>query len=196
MTRRCPRRLVYVLLLSGVAAACQPHAEVTEAPGLIPDSVYVEVIADLMFLEASRLEVDSAQDRDLVLDSLRRGILSEHGVTPDQVLDFARVTGSEAGRMETLWQTITQKYDSMRIASLQEEPEAEGEPDGPGAGGDVAGGGRAGGPAGRGTRGTDTARRAGDSIPSAGPARRSELKPGGRVPVRRPAARDTAIGSG
>jgi hypothetical protein len=194
ITRGYPRRLVNILLFSGAAAACQPDAEVREPPDLIPDCVYVEVIADLMFLEAGPLEVDSTQDRDLVLDSLRREILLEHGVTPNQVLDFARATGSEAGRMEALWQTITQTYDSMRVASLQREPEAAGEPEGSPAG-DGAGVGRAGSRADPDT-GSETARRAGDSLPSAGAARRPGLKPGGRGPVRRPADRDTASGPG
>jgi hypothetical protein len=193
-TRWCPTHLSVVLVVSGSVFACQPDAEIPKDPSLIRDSTYIEVMADLMLLEAAPPAVDSAQDREVALDSLRREILSGHGVTPEQVLDFARVTGSEAGRMEALWQSITQRYDSVRVARLQTEGDGTGGPESSAAG-DGTVGEEPGGAAAQDPTGSGVARRAADSTRSPGASTRPGLKPGGRPPARRPTARDTTDGS-
>lgn len=140
------------------------------------DDAYVQVMAELMFLDAGPPPGVPAGDWEASLDSLREGILTAHGVTASEILEFAATLGSEAGRMEALWQVIAQKYDSMRVERLRQDTEARSEPEG--------------------KLGREAARPApADSVTPAVRGTPPDQKPLRRRPRDRPALRDTAIGS-
>jgi hypothetical protein len=123
------RRVATIVLFAVFAMGCGPGPE-DEGPGPVSDEIYVQVMTELMLLDASPPEGGTVEEREARADSARREILSGQGVTGPEVLDFAEALGGEAGRMEVLWQEITQRYDSARIASLGTETEARSEPEG------------------------------------------------------------------
>ena len=81
-------------------------------------------------LDANPPEGATEEEREARADSARRTILAAQKVTAREVLDFAERLGGEAGEMEVLWRQITHRYDSARIAKLDEETEARSEPEG------------------------------------------------------------------
>lgn len=94
------------------------------------DEAYVQVMTDLMLLDASPPAGSTNEEREARADSARREVLARHGVTAEEVLEFAREVGGEAGRMESLWKQITDKYDSTRVANLRRDTEARSESEG------------------------------------------------------------------
>lgn len=94
------------------------------------DEVYVQVMAELMILDASTPAGETAEEREARADSMRAEILAAQGVTARELLDFVEVVGSDASRMESLWALITKKYDSTRVADLRRETEARSETEG------------------------------------------------------------------
>lgn len=112
-----------------LAASCAP-ADEEVTPAGIRDEVYVQVMAELMILDADPPAAETVEEQEARADSTRAAILAAHGVTAQELLDFVSVVGSEASRMESLWALITQKYDSTRIADLRRETEARSEPEG------------------------------------------------------------------
>ena len=123
------RRVATTVLVAVFALGCGPGPE-DERPGPVSDEIYVQVMTELMLLDASPPEGSTVEEREARADSARREILAGQGVTGPEILDFAEALGGEAGRMEVLWQQITQRYDSARIASLGTETEARSEPEG------------------------------------------------------------------
>lgn len=123
--RRIPVSLAFVVL----AACCAPADEEANPAGM-RDEVYVQVMAELMILDANLPAGESVEEQEARADSMRAEILAAQGVTARELLDFVEVVGSEASRMESLWALITQKYDSARIADLRRETEARSETEG------------------------------------------------------------------
>ncbi len=118
-------------------AGCE--AESTDPyQGPVTDEAYIEVMTDLMLLDARPLKGGSPAEREARTDSARLAIVSRHGLTGDDVLEFARVRGAEASHMEVLWQEITQRFDSLRVANLSRSSEARSEAEGK-LGGDASG---------------------------------------------------------
>lgn len=109
--------------------ACAQEAE-EDPPTSVPDEVYVQVMTELMLLDARPPKGGSADERAVRADSIRTGILSSNGVTAEEILAFAETLGSDADRMESLWQEITQRYDSARAANLKATTEAQSEMEG------------------------------------------------------------------
>jgi hypothetical protein len=124
-----PRRFAAHLVLTALLVACGSDDEQGHPPD-VADEVYVEVMTELLLLDSSPPAGSSAQEREARADSARGEILASHGVTAHEILDFARIVGSQAGRMEGLWHRITQKYDSMRVADLRRDTEARNEAEG------------------------------------------------------------------
>ena len=118
-----------VLLLMTLASGCVERAP-EEIPGPVTDDVYIDVMTQLLLVDVKPPKGASAEEREARADSMRAKILAEHGVTSGDVLRYADALGSEAGRMESLWQRITQQFDSTRIANLEQETEARSEPEG------------------------------------------------------------------
>ncbi len=129
MTVKRTRVLGAVLLLVTLVSGCVDRAP-EEVPGPVTDDVYVDVMTRLLLVEAKPPEGASAEERETRTDSVRAKILFSHGVTSGDILRYADALGSEAGRMEKLWQRITQQFDSTRIANLEQETEARSEPEG------------------------------------------------------------------
>ncbi len=123
------RTLGGVLLLMTLASGCVERAS-EEVPGPVTDDVYVDVMTQLLLVDAKPPKRASAEEREARADSVRATILADHGVTSVDVLHYADALGSDAGRMETLWQRITQQFDSTRIANLERETEALSESEG------------------------------------------------------------------
>ena len=123
--RRIPVSLAFLVL----AASCAP-ADEQATPAGMRDEVYVQVMAELMILDANLPAGESVEEQEARADSIRAEILAAQGVTARELLDFVEAVGSEASRMESLWALITQKYDSARIADLRKETEARSETEG------------------------------------------------------------------
>jgi hypothetical protein len=94
------------------------------------EELYIEVMTRLMLLDADLPPGATPAERETRADSARSEILAAHGVTAEEVLDFAEAVGTEAGHMEALWLEITQRYDSLRIAELRRTTEARSEAEG------------------------------------------------------------------
>ncbi|MBT8462523.1 MAG: hypothetical protein KJO44_08355 [Gemmatimonadetes bacterium] len=118
------------LVFATLTAGCAPAPEEGD-PDRIHDDVYVEVMTELLLLDASLPKNRMLPEREAAgADSLRKQILDAHGVTPQDLLEFAELIGGEAGHMEALWERITHEYDSTRIAQLRAETEARSEAEG------------------------------------------------------------------
>lgn len=116
--RAGPAALLLVLAAAGAGCA---GPERTAAP--LPDSVYVPVMARLSAVAAARSDAEDPLG-DEEADSLRKAVLREHGVRPEELEEHARSLGDEPGRMRRLWERIVAASDSLRGAGWPErEPE-------------------------------------------------------------------------
>lgn len=130
-TRKAAGARVTALLVIGAVMACGAPDREAVIDDRLSDDLYVQVMAELLLLDASLPDERMLPEREAGLaDSLRADILAAHMVTAQEILDFADQTGTEAGRMEELWERITHIYDSARVANLQTETEARSEPEG------------------------------------------------------------------
>ena len=119
-------------------ASCGPEAA-DPYQGPVTDEAYIQVMTDLMLLDARPLKGGSPAEREARTDSAKLAIVERHGITGDEILEFARIRGAEASHMEVLWQEITHRFDSIRVADLSRSTEARSEAEGK-LGGDAAGG--------------------------------------------------------
>ncbi|MGB5675542.1 MAG: hypothetical protein WBO43_13435 [Gemmatimonadota bacterium] len=129
-TGKVANRRIPVSLAFAVFAACCAPADEEATPAGMRDEVYVQVMAELMILDANLPAGETVEEQEARADSMRAEILAAQGVTARELLNFVEVVGSEASRMESLWALITQKYDSARIADLRRETEAQSETEG------------------------------------------------------------------
>lgn len=121
-------RVALFLAIATLAACGPPEREEPDPQGWMEDA-YVEVMTQLMLLDA-RLSDDRtlAAPEALAADSVRREILEAQGVTAEQIIAFAEAAGGEPGLMETLWERIAQRFDSVRIANLRKTAGTESSP--------------------------------------------------------------------
>ncbi len=98
--------------------------------GPVTDEAYIQIMTELMLLDARPLRGGTPAERVARTDSAKLAIVSSHGLTGDQVLEFARVRGAEASYMESLWEDITHRFDSARVANLSRSTEARSEAEG------------------------------------------------------------------
>lgn len=116
------RSAALLLLLAAAGAACA-GPERTAAP--LPDSVYVPVMARLSAVAAARSDADEPLG-DERADSVRKAVLREHGVSPEELEEHARSLGDEPGRMRRLWERIVELSDSLHSAGWPaREPEED-----------------------------------------------------------------------
>lgn len=184
------RRLLASLSFAVLVASCAPADEEVVPEGM-RDEVYVQVMAELMILDATAPVGETAEEQEARADSMRAEILVAHGVTAQELLDFVEVVGSDASRMEALWALITQKYDSTRIADLRRETEARSETEGK-LGAEAR--------AGASSSATGAARGADDADAAASPGdttgERTLRRPLRRPPDSRPSTGDSTVPSG
>jgi hypothetical protein len=123
------RPIAASLVLTALLVGCGSGDEQVSPAG-VRDEAYIQVMTELLLLDSRPPAGGTPQEREARADSVRGEILASHGVTAHEMLEFARVVGSDAGRMEGLWHRITQKYDSMRVADLRRDTEANSESEG------------------------------------------------------------------
>lgn len=107
MTSPPTLRLAGVLLV-GLASAPGCVGPSGEDEATLDRSVFVATYVDL---RVAALESEGALDVDR-----KRAILSEHGVTEDELVEFAEVHGPDAPFMRDVWNEVGQKLDSVRTA--------------------------------------------------------------------------------
>ncbi len=109
------RRLAAGLLLAATAAAAGAGCagpERSEPP--VSEDLYVEVMARLAAIRAAsppRRPTDTVSR--IRVDSLRRSVLAERGISREDLKTFARAVGDEPGRMKALWKRIGARADSL-----------------------------------------------------------------------------------
>lgn len=123
------RRSATPLLLVALIVGCTP-AEEEVPPDQMQDDVYVQVMTELLLLDAGQPNRALPKREAAAVDSLRNEILVGQGVTAQELIDFADSVGGEAGHMEALWERITHQFDSTRVANLREQTEARSEAEG------------------------------------------------------------------
>lgn len=115
-------------MLVALCAACGGTSD-TRAEVSVADSTYISIMVELMLLDTDP-SVSPSEAGETALDSLRAEVLRGHGVSASEVLAFARAAGTDPLRMQTIWERITQVYDSARIARLRSTSEARSESEG------------------------------------------------------------------
>ena len=99
---------VFILLPS---AACDPGTD----ESLVPRADFVDAYVDL------RVSALRREDRTLT-DSARAAVLARHGVTEDQLLEFASAHGGDLEFMRDLWNEVEARLDSVPLAVEEETP--------------------------------------------------------------------------
>lgn len=119
--------LVGGLLVGGILGptGCggSPEGDETET---VERSVFVAAYVDLRI---AALRSGGAPD-----EAQRQAILDEHGVTRDDLLEFAEVHGRDPAYMRNVWGEVEQKLDSARIAEGGSGADTAGGGDPPGGG--------------------------------------------------------------
>lgn len=120
---RCPGLASFSLLALVACDSDRPQP----VDGAVTDSAYVEVMVELLLLESriGRQEAESVPPEGA--DSVRTEILRNHGLTAAEVMQFADSVGTDAARMEGLWEQIASRYDSLRSAENRRAREARAE---------------------------------------------------------------------
>lgn len=91
-----------------LGAAC---AERSAGDTVLADSAYVQVVARLQLITTP---ADTARQHEA--DSARAQVLTDYGVTSEQLIAFAEVAGREPGRSKAIWEQIGAVVDSIRDA--------------------------------------------------------------------------------
>lgn len=94
-------------LLAGCDGASDP------IEGSLDPAVFVSVMANLSQVYQFPPPGSLAEDRDARADSLRSQILRDHGVTAEQLIEFAERVGRDPTRMEELAERIAAVNDSL-----------------------------------------------------------------------------------
>lgn len=79
----------------------------------IPDSAYVEVMARMVLVDSAMTSRPDVSLGGISRDSARRLVLARYGVTPDELLDYARTVGEHPRAMAGIWQRIQERADSL-----------------------------------------------------------------------------------
>lgn len=104
-------RPTLALALVLAVAACGGPAE---RAGPVPDSVYVEAMARMVLLDTAVSPSLEPAPEGPVLDSARQRVLRRYGVDTEGLLEFARASGDDPRRMETLWRRVYELSDSLK----------------------------------------------------------------------------------
>lgn len=99
---------VAAVLVTGACGPVEP-----ELQGPIDADTYVAVMAELADLERFPPPGSDEATRAERADSARRDILARHGVTADELLDFAEAAGARPGLMVELLDRIVEVSDSL-----------------------------------------------------------------------------------
>ncbi len=91
--------------------ACDGEADAN----LVARAQFVETYVDL------RVSALRREDETLT-DSARAAVLSRHGVTEDQLLDFASAHGDDLEFMRDLWNEVEARLDSIPVALEDPQP--------------------------------------------------------------------------
>lgn len=102
------RRSAAALLFAGLVLTACGGVFGGEEPETVDRSAFIATYVDLRI---------AALRTDGTLDPTRRqAILSEHGVTEEELLEFAEIHGRDPAFMRDLWSDVEQKLDSARMA--------------------------------------------------------------------------------
>ena len=82
---------------------------------LVSRTQFVETYVDL------RVSALRREDETLT-DSARAAVLSRHGVTEDQLLEFASAHGADLEFMRDLWNEVEARLDSVPLLVEDQEP--------------------------------------------------------------------------
>lgn len=104
-----PRRAALCGLLGAflLPAACGTGNPPT-APQTITPAVFVATYVDL------RLAVLGGEEPKRMTDSLRAAVLARHGVTEEDLLDFAKIHGSDPTFMKAVWDSVEERLNATR----------------------------------------------------------------------------------
>jgi len=94
-----------------ILSACRDNA--AGSNGVMSPDVYVAVMGELADLRRSPPPGIDREDIQARTDSAREAILSAHGVTAPDLLEFARKFGSDPAQMERLTDQIVAITDSL-----------------------------------------------------------------------------------
>lgn len=94
-----------------VLSACRDNAAGSD--GVMSPDVYVAVMGELADLRRSPPPGIDSEEIQARTDSAREAILSAHGVTAPDLLEFAREAGSDPAQMEKLTDQIAAITDSL-----------------------------------------------------------------------------------
>ncbi len=109
--RRCRALLALVGLLT--LAGCERVGD--PARRTLPRERFIEVNVALRQVEPEAPEADSA----------RAAVLSEHGVTAEQLLAFVQARSGRPQELAQIWAEIQERLDSLTVADTVPEEEAE-----------------------------------------------------------------------
>lgn len=120
-----PRQTLLVALATATATAaaagaCGPAEPERAEP--MSSETYVEVMSALADLKRFPPPSPNVEERAALADSARRDILDRHGVTAEQLLEFAEIAGSEPARMMEITERIVAATDSL--ARMRRDPAA------------------------------------------------------------------------
>lgn len=90
-----------VLVSLAANLACAPEGD---GPSIPSDSIYVELMARLSYLDVLGAERDSVW-----LDSARSATLAERGVDPEALVAYAERHGADAGHMAQIWEATARR---------------------------------------------------------------------------------------
>ncbi|HSM08715.1 MAG TPA: hypothetical protein VLA33_06825 [Gemmatimonadota bacterium] len=110
------RRTLVIAFSTAVAAAVATGACGSDEPdfsGPIDGDTYVAVMGELADLERFPPSGSTSAGRSALADSARQAILDRHGVTADELLDFAEAAGARPDLMVELTDRIVALSDSL-----------------------------------------------------------------------------------
>lgn len=103
--------LAFATVVPLTVAACGGDAD----PSLVSRARFVDAYVDLRVSALRR-------DDEALTDSARAAVLARHGVTEDQLLDFAAAHGGDLEFMRDLWNQIEARLDSVPVAVEEPAP--------------------------------------------------------------------------
>lgn len=107
-----------VAALALALSACGPNASAPAVAGGIDREVFIATYVDL---RATTIRSDSFT----VSDAERSAVLARHGVTEQQLLEFADLHGRDVEFMRSVWDDVEARLDAERVLPAGTEPVAE-----------------------------------------------------------------------
>jgi hypothetical protein len=111
--RETPAATVALMaLLAGVACGGRSSA----APGVLPESTYVQVMARLSLTDSLLAPAEYARPANLSRDSAHALVLRRWGVADSALLSYAARLGDDPSRLKDVWNRIRTVADSLARA--------------------------------------------------------------------------------